>query len=499
MIYENLAPYELVKASIESGEAKLSKDGSLVVETGIYTGRSPNAKFIVKDKITENTVDWGDVNKPITQETFDEMFLKIQEYMADKLDNVFVQNVYVGADKKTQHAIRITTEFAWHNLFVSNMFVMPTRKELEDFVAEYMIICVPGVQEESFIYLNLSKKMILIGGTEYAGEIKKSAFTLMNYLLPEIGVMPMHCSVNVGDDGSSAVFFGLSGTGKTTLSSDSSRQLVGDDEHGWGDDGLFNFEGGCYAKVIRLDPKAEPEIYETCHMPGTILENVVMDSEGNIDLDDGSITENTRGSYPLEYIPNIVPSGLATHPKNILMLTCDAFGVLPPLSRLSVDEAVYYFLSGYTAKVAGTERGLGKEPQATFSTCFGAPFMPRHPSVYASLLKAKIEEHDAKCWLVNTGWIGGGYGVGERISIKHTRRLVSSVLNSELDDVSYVKEDTFGLMIPSLCEGVPGEILIPKLNWDSQEDYDQISQKLITDFQENFKQYEEFFKGNFKL
>jgi len=356
----------------------------------------------------------------------------------------------------------------------------------------------PSLQEEPRIIINMTEKIVLITGTEYAGEIKKSAFTLMNYLLPEKDIIPMHCSVNVGESGST-VFFGLSGTGKTTLSADPNRKLVGDDEHGWGEDGLFNFEGGCYAKVINLDPKAEPEIYDTCHKFGTILENVVM-KNGIIDLNNTTLTQNTRGSYPLHFIPNIVESGMADHPTNIIMLTCDAFGVLPPLSHLSPKEAVYYFLSGYTAKVAGTERGLGDEPQATFSTCFGAPFMPRHPSAYANLLKKMIEKYGVDCWLVNTGWTGGGYGKGKRISIKHTRQLINAALNFASEPFDIVVENTFGLKVPVHCTGIPDSLLLPRNTWEDVVEYNQVAQKLIADFRENFKQYETFVdKDSFRL
>ena len=370
--HKNLPSHKLIERSILKGEGKLTKGGSLVVKTGSYTGRSPDAKFIVKDDFTEDSIDWGEVNRPISQEKFDKIYTEMQTYM---LRDYYEQDVFVGADENFRLPIRILTEYAWHSLFVTNMFITPTENELEDFTPQYTIICMPGFQNDPFVLIDLTKGLVLISGTQYAGEIKKSAFTIMNYLMPSKNVMPMHCSVNVGICKGPAIFFGLSGTGKTTLSADSTRQLVGDDEHGWGEDGLFNFEGGCYAKVINLSQEAEPEIYNTCHMFGTVLENVIM-KDGVIDLDDSSLTQNTRASYPLHFIPNTVENGRTSHPENIFMLTCDAFGVLPPLSKLNAKQAIYYFLSGYTAKVAGTESGLGDEPQATFSTCFGAPFMP---------------------------------------------------------------------------------------------------------------------------
>lgn len=500
VIQKNLSIHELVERSIKNYESQLTNDGALVVQTGKYTGRSANAKFIVKDELTQDTIDWGDVNKPITQTEFDEKYKNVKKFLGINYRNYgrdyFEQDVFVGAGKENQIPIRVITEFAWHSLFVRNMFITPTDDELKEFTPEYTIICVPSIEKESFIWLNLTEKLVLIGGTQYAGEIKKSVFTIMNYLLPAKNIMPMHCSVNTDNAGNSAIFFGLSGTGKTTLSADSSRHLVGDDEHGWGEDGLFNFEGGCYAKIIKLNAKAEPEIYDTCHMFGTILENVIV-NDGVIDLDDNTLTENTRASYPLAFIPNIVSSGQTSHPKDILMLTCDAFGVLPPLSKLSVDEAIYYFLSGYTAKVAGTEQGLGEEPQATFSTCFGAPFMPRPPIIYAHILKEKIIQNNVNCWLVNTGWTGGGFGAGERISIQHTRRLVNAVLNSELDDNDFIKENTFGLSIPKTCNGIPAEILNPRGTWKKSRDYDQVAQQLIASFRENFEQYEIYMNSGF--
>ena len=499
MFYDNLAPHELIEFAIKNNEGHLSKDGVFVVTTGEYTGRSPNAKFFVDDENTHDMIDWGKVNKPISAAEFKELADKMEHYIATNEDkDFFDQEVFVGADKNHRLSLRIITEFAWHSLFVTNMFITPTKDELKYFTDDFVIACLPGLQSESRILINITEKIVLITGTEYAGEIKKSAFTIMNYLLPAKDIIPMHCSVNVGENGS-AVFFGLSGTGKTTLSADPNRKLVGDDEHGWGENGLFNFEGGCYAKVINLDPDAEPEIHNTCHRFGTILENVVM-KKGIIDLNDGTLTQNTRGSYPLHFIPNIVESGMADHPTTVIMLTCDAFGVLPPLSHLSAEEAVYYFLSGYTAKVAGTERGLGDAPAAVFSTCFGAPFMPRHPSVYANLLKEMIEKYNVDCWLVNTGWTGGGYGKGKRISIKYTRQLINSALNFASEPFDIIKENTFGFMVPAHCTDVPDSLLLPRNTWNDVDEYDQVAEKLIADFRENFKQYEDFVdKENFRL
>lgn len=500
MIYKNLPSYKLIEESLKREEGYLTKDGALVVETGSWTGRSPNAKFIVKDDLTKDTVDWGEVNKPISPDEFGIKFIEFENYYNHEMtEDLFEQNVFAGADKNFRLPIKVITQFAWHSVFVNNMFIRPTDDELVKFVPEYTIICLPIAQEEPMIWIDMTAKMVLISGTEYAGEIKKSVFTIMNYLLPEQNVMSMHCSVNVGLSNGSAIFFGLSGTGKTTLSADTDRWLVGDDEHGWSDDGLFNIEGGCYAKVINLSQEAEPEIYDTCRMFGTVLENIVM-NDGIIDLDDSSLTQNTRASYPLHFIPNIVESGTTTHPENIFMLTCDAFGVLPPLSKLDAKRAMYYFLSGYTAKIAGTESGLGDEPQATFSTCFGAPFMPRNATVYADLLYKKIEKHNVKCWLVNTGWIGGAYGVGERISIQYTRALIKAALNRELDDKTNFIVNGYGLSIPISCNDVPEEILYPREYWSDTKAFDQASDKLRDLFRKNFKQYEDFMgKSRFTL
>ncbi len=497
-IYWNLTPAELYEEALFNGEGIISRDGPLVVSTGKYTGRSPKDKFIVRDATTENTVDWGEVNQPISPEVFDKMLTKVQAYLQNR--EVYVLDAYAGTDETYRLPVRIVTEYAWHNMFARNMFVrIEDRKALKSFVPEFSVISAPnfqgipeidGLNSEAFILVNFSKKIVLVGGTQYAGEIKKSIFSIMNYLLPQKNVMPMHCSANVGKDGDTALFFGLSGTGKTTLSADPERALIGDDEHGWSENGVFNFEGGCYAKVIRLSKEAEPAIYRTTHMYGTILENVVVDEQSRfVDLNDGRLTENTRASYPITHLDNIVPESRAGHPKNIVFLTADAFGVLPPLSRLTPEQTMYQFLLGYTAKVAGTERGV-TEPQATFSTCFGAPFMPLHPSEYAKLLGKKIEEHNVTCWLVNTGWTGGPYGVGERISIKHTRALLSAALSHALDDVAFENDPVFGLAVPTSCPGVPAEVLQPRNTWQDKEAYDKKAAELARRFKENFKVYE---------
>jgi len=483
---------------IRRHEGMLSHLGPVVVRTGTYTGRSPNDKFIVKEPSSEKLIAWGSVNRPFEPEQFDCLWKRMQAYLQGK--DIYVQDSYIGSDPEHRVPLRVITEYAWQSLFARNMFNRITdTEELQRFVPEYTIVALPGFKaipeldgtnSEAFIILNLQKKMVIIGGTSYAGEIKKSAFTLMNFLLPQKGVMPMHCSANVGSKGDTALFFGLSGTGKTTLSADPRRRLIGDDEHGWTDQGVFNFEGGCYAKVIRLSAEAEPQIYETTRRFGTILENVAIDPiSRRIDLNDASLTENTRASYPLTHLDNIVPEARGGHPENIVFLTADAFGVLPPISRLTPEQAMYHFLLGYTAKVAGTERGI-TEPQATFSSCFGEPFMPQHPTVYAELLRQKIARHGTRTWLVNTGWIGGPYGTGERISIQHTRTLLNAALDGLLDDVEYVTDPYFGLSVPGTCPGVPEEILMPRNTWEDKEAYDRQAGKLAALFRENFSKYE---------
>jgi len=495
----NLSAPSLYKEALSRNEATLSEGGALVAITGQHTGRSANDKFIVKEPGSAENIWWGKVNKPFEDTKFAGLHKKMIDHLKGK--EVFVQDCYAGADKDNQLPVRIVTECAWHNLFARNMFIQPENAELNDFEPEFTILQVPsfeadpavdGTRSEVFVLANFAEKLVIIGGTSYAGEIKKSVFSILNYLLPEKNILPMHCSVNASNDGDSAVFFGLSGTGKTTLSADASRQLIGDDEHGWSDDGVFNFEGGCYAKVIKLSEEAEPEIYDTTRRFGTVLENVVMDDAGVLDLDDNRYTENTRASYPIHFIPNASETGKAGNPKNVIMLTADAFGVLPPISKLTPEQAMYHFLSGYTAKLAGTEKGLGSEPQATFSTCFGAPFMPRHPSVYAKLLGEKIAKNNVNCWLVNTGWTGGVYGTGHRMPIAHTRALVNGALDGTLAEVKTEKDPYFGLAMPTSCEGVPSDILNPRNTWADKEAYDAKAQHLVNLFIENFEQFAEY-------
>jgi len=497
-VFWNLSVPILYEESVKRGEAIISANGPLIARTGKYTGRSPHDKFTVKEPSSDNNMWWGKVNKPFDTEKFDRLHERVLEYLKDK--ELFVQDCYAGADSTHQIPIRVINEFAWHNIFVRNMFVrINDAAKLSEHIPEYTVISVPnfkadpardGTHSEAFIIPHFGKKIILVGGTHYAGEIKKSVFTLLNYLLPQKGIMSMHCSANVGEKGDSAIFFGLSGTGKTTLSADPERGLIGDDEHGWSDDGVFNFEGGCYAKVIRLSAKAEPEIFATTKRFGTILENVIYDEETReIDLDDHKLTENTRASYPLEFIPNMIPEGRSGHPKNVIMLTCDAFGVLPPVTKLTPAQAMYHFLSGYTAKVAGTERGI-KEPQATFSACFGAPFMALHPGVYAKLLGEKIAQHKVDCWLINTGWSGGPYGEGKRVSIADSRAIIKAALNGELAKVEYVKDPIFGLDVPATCPGVSSQdILNPRNTWKDKIAYDDKAKHLAALFHENFKEY----------
>jgi len=498
--YWNLSSASLYEQAIRRREGLLAHLGPLVVRTGSITGRSPNDKFIVKEDVTGENIWWGDVNRSFDEDQFDRIFSRLQAYLQG--DEIFIQDVYAGADEKYRVPIRVITEYAWHSLFVRNMFItIDNQEELLNFEPQYTIIDLPKfhaepdmdkTNSEAFILMNLKKKLILIGGTSYAGEIKKSAFTLLNYILPAKNVMPMHSSANVGKEGDTAIFFGLSGTGKTTLSADSERALIGDDEHGWSDEGVFNFEGGCYAKVVRLSEEAEPEIYATTRKFGTVLENVQIDSiTRRPDLNDDTFTENTRASYPITHLDNIITTSQGDHPKNIIFLTADAFGVLPPISKLTPEQAMYHFLLGYTAKVAGTEKGI-TEPQATFSTCFGAPFMPRHPSVYSKLLGERIAKHDVKCWLVNTGWSGGPYGIGSRISIKYTRALLNAALNGSLNSASYKTDLIFNLEVPTSCPGVPEDILNPKNTWNNKADYDQKAKQLAGNFIENFKQYEAF-------
>ncbi|MFN2100091.1 phosphoenolpyruvate carboxykinase [Altererythrobacter sp. MF3-039] len=496
-IHANLSSSELTEHALANGEGRLAKGGPLVVETGKHTGRSAKDKFIVRDSETEDTV-WWDNNASIAPEHFAALKADFMAAVAEK-DTLYVADLFGGSQPDHRVNVRVINEFAWHNQFIRTMLVRPKAEELEGFTPEYTIIDLPsfradperhGTRSETVIAVNLSEKLILIGGTKYAGEMKKSVFGILNYLLPVKGVMPMHCSANIGPDGKSAVFFGLSGTGKTTLSADASRTLIGDDEHGWSDTAVFNFEGGCYAKMIRLSEEAEPEIYATTRMEGTVLENVVMDGEGNIDLDDNSLAENTRGAYPLSSIPNTSEDNMGPPPSNVIMLTADAFGVLPPIAKLTPDQAMYHFLSGYTAKVAGTEIGV-TEPEATFSTCFGAPFMPRHPSVYGNLLKKRIAEGQVDCWLVNTGWTGGKYGVGHRMPIKATRALLNAALDGSLNDAEFRKDENFGFDVPVAVPGVDSAILDPRSTWADPEEYDRTAQKLVGLFINNFAPFAE--------
>jgi phosphoenolpyruvate carboxykinase (ATP) len=496
-LYWNLETAALVEHAIARGEGHLAADGPLVVATGRHTGRSAQDKFIVRDAETESTVWWGKTNKAMSPDAFAALKADFLAELANR-DTLFVQDLYGGSQPSNRVNVRVVTQYAWHSLFIRTMLVRPSAHELAHFAADYMIVDLPsfradparhGCRAETVIAVNFSEKLILIGGTEYAGEMKKSVFGLLNYLLPLKGIMPMHCSANIGPEGGSAVFFGLSGTGKTTLSADASRTLIGDDEHGWSDDAVFNFEGGCYAKMIRLSAEAEPEIYATTKRFGTVLENVVMDPETRIlDLDDNSLAENSRGAYPIDFIPNASAANMGPVPRNIVMLTADAFGVLPPIAKLTPDQAMYHFLSGYTAKVAGTEIGV-TEPEATFSTCFGAPFMPRHPSVYGNLLKERIAKGGVDCWLVNTGWTGGKYGVGKRMPIKATRALLNAALDGSLNDAEFRTDPNFGFQVPVAVPGVDSAILDPRETWANKADYDAMAAKLVDLFVENFAQF----------
>jgi phosphoenolpyruvate carboxykinase (ATP) len=495
-VYWNLTTPELYEEIARRGEAIISPHGALIVDTGEHTGRAAKDKAIVREPGSQEQVFWGEVNKEFSQEKFNALRDRMMAYTAGR--ELFVQDTYAGADPRYRLPVRIITELAWHSLFARTMFINDDAATGAH-KPEFTIINLPGfkadperdgTRSQTFILMDFSQRLVLIGGTSYAGETKKSVFTILNYLLPQRGVMSMHCSANVGEAGDVAIFFGLSGTGKTTLSADPERRLIGDDEHGWSDDGVFNFEGGCYAKVIKLSAEAEPDIYRTTRMFGTIMENVAYDPQTRaVDLDDAAKTENTRAAYPLTSIPNIVPEGYAGHPRNIIMLTADAFGVLPPVSRLTPEQAMYHFLSGYTAKVAGTERGV-TEPQATFSTCFGAPFMVLHPGVYADLLGKKIAEHKADCWLVNTGWSGGPYGTGQRMSIKHTRAMIRAILNGSLASVETRPDPFFGVGVPTSCPDVPSEVLSPRNTWADKDAYDERARDLARRFNENFKKYE---------
>ena len=495
-VYYNLDAPALVEEAVRRGEAVLSADGALVAETGQHTGRSPKDKFVVKDARTEHSV-WWDNNGAMSPDAFDRLHADFLAHAADK--DLFVQDLVGGADPARSLPTRVVTEFAWHSLFIRNLLIRPAAEALRGFEAALTIIDLPsfradparhGTRTETVIAIDFTRMIVLIGGTAYAGEMKKSVFTALNFLLPEHGVMPMHCSANVGPAGDAAVFFGLSGTGKTTLSADPARTLIGDDEHGWGEDGVFNFEGGCYAKTIRLSAEAEPEIFATTRRFGTVLENVVLNDNRRPDFDDGSRTENTRAAYPLHFIPNASESGRAGHPKTIIMLTADAFGVLPPIARLTPAQAMYHFLSGYTAKVAGTERGV-TEPEATFSTCFGAPFIPRHPRVYGDLLRQLIAEHGVSCWLVSTGWTGGAYGTGKRMPIRATRALLAAALDGSLSRADFRTDPNFGFEVPLAVPGVDAAILDPRSTWADPLAYDRQAARLVGMFIDNFARFEE--------
>ena len=496
-LHWNLGHSALVEQAVKRGEGMLAKDGPLVVETGKHTGRSAKDKFMVRDAETDATI-WWDNNKSMAPEHFETLKQDFFAQLGGK-KSLFVADLYGGSQPEHRVNVRVINELAWHNLFIRTLLVRPDAAELEGFIPDFTIIDLPsfvadparhGCRSETVIAVSLTERLILIGGTAYAGEMKKSVFGVLNYLLPTKGVMPMHCSANIGPNGDTAVFFGLSGTGKTTLSADASRTLIGDDEHGWSDTAVFNFEGGCYAKMIRLSPEAEPEIYATTKRFGTVLENVVIDPDTReLDFDSNRLAENSRGAYPIDFIPNASEDNMGPVPRNIVMLTADAFGVLPPIARLSPDQAMYHFLSGYTAKVAGTEIGV-TEPEATFSTCFGAPFMPRHPSVYGNLLKERIAKGQVDCWLVNTGWTGGKYGVGKRMPIKATRALLNAALDGSLKNAEFRKDPYFGFDVPVAVPGVDPTILNPRDTWADKDEFDATARKLVNLFIDNFAKFE---------
>lgn len=493
--YRNLSPARLIEMAISRGEGLLSASGALVVSTGRYTGRSPEDKFIVDSAAVHHEIGWGPVNKPFSPERYDALNRKLRAYLKNRRQFIF--DGYAGADPRFRLPLRVVTELAWQNAFAQQLFLKPSPDELHRHEPGLTVTCVPrfkavpeadGTRSEAFIILNLEKREVLIGGTEYAGEIKKSVFTALNYILPHESVLPMHCSANVGPRGDTALFFGLSGTGKTTLSADPERRLVGDDEHGWSQDGIFNFEGGCYAKCMHLSRENEPQIWEAIRF-GAVLENVVLDPvTREVDFDNDELTENTRAAYPVEYIPGAIVPGVAAHPGVILFLAADAFGVLPPVARLTPEQVMYHFLSGYTSKLAGTERGV-TVPEATFSTCFGAPFLPLPPMVYARLLGEKIRKHKATVYLVNTGWSGGPYGVGQRISLKHTRAIVRAVLDGKLDRAGFTPDPIFRVLVPDSCPGVPDEILRPPEIWADRTAYDEQARRLAARFIGNFRKY----------
>jgi phosphoenolpyruvate carboxykinase (ATP) len=495
-VHANLTANELTAHFVRRREGTLSEDGAMIVSTGVHTGRSVKDKFIVDEAGVSEHV-WWEGNKKLPPANFEILKSRVQAYLQGQ--ELFVQDLYAGADPAHRIRVRLVTTGAWQALFTRNMFIRPPADELPNFEPDYVILHAPemeaspeidGVRTSTAVALSFTQKIIVCCGTLYAGEIKKSIFTVMNWILPDKGVLPMHCSANIGKDGDVALFFGLSGTGKTTLSSDPERPLIGDDEHGWGENGVFNFEGGCYAKVINLSKTAEPEIWAASHRFGTVLENVIADRHGHLDLTDQTLTENTRSCYPVEFIPNCVPEGRGGQPKNVVMLTADAFGVMPPIAKLNPAQAMYHFLSGYTAKVAGTEKGLGSDPEATFSTCFASPFLPRRPEVYAKMLAELMDRYDADCWLVNTGWSGGQYGVGTRMSIQHTRALLRAALDGSLAKVEFREDPNFGLMVPVSVPGIPAEVLDPRQSWANKADYDKFAKILMARFEENFKEFQ---------
>jgi len=493
-VYRNLSAPKLVEKAIINGEGVLTETGALDVKTGKYTGRSPKDRFIVRHESINDKINWGDVNLPIEEYVFNNLYNRVTEYISDK--ELYVFDGYAGAMEEYRLPIRVINELASQALISNQLFRRPTKEQLEDHKPEFTVVVVPGfkckgkqdgVNSEAFIFIDFNKNMVVIGGSQYGGEIKKSIFSVMNFLMPEKNVFPMHCSANIGKDGNTAVFFGLSGTGKTTLSADPERKLIGDDEHGWCDKGIFNFEGGCYAKTIRLDKDKEKEIYGALRF-GSVLENVVINEEGHPDYDDARYTENTRGAYPIEYIPNAELSGIGGQPNTVIFLTADAFGVLPPIAKLTKEAAMYHFMSGYTSKLAGTERGI-TEPIATFSACFGEPFMLMSPYVYAKLLGEKIDKYNTEVYLVNTGWSGGGYGVGSRMKLSYTRAMVKAALEGKLKEVEYIKDEVFQILVPKEVSGVPSEILNPKNTWKDKEQYDIKANELAKKFEENFKRY----------
>ena len=501
-VRRNLSPAHLYEETLRLGTGRVAQGGGLVTVTSPHTGRSPNDRFVVREAATDGLIDWGDVNVPIAEEHYALLKADVIERLNDS--ELYVRDARAGADRRYGINVRVISESPWHDLFAYNMFLRLGPGEEDGFDPGFVVYHAPSMQADperhgtnsgAFIVVNFSERVVLVGGTQYAGEIKKSIFSALNFMLPARGVLPMHCSANIGEGGDTALFFGLSGTGKTTLSANPERQLIGDDEHGWSDAGVFNFEGGCYAKTIRLSPEGEPDIYRATRMFGTILENVILDERTReIDYDSSEITENTRASYPIHYISNAVPSGRGGHPENVVFLTADAFGVLPPISRLGPEQAMYHFLSGYTAKVAGTERGV-TEPRAAFSACFGAPFLPQHATVYADLLGEKIRAHGSRAWLVNTGWTGGRYGVGSRMKLAYTRAMVAAALNGDLDGAGQTVDPAFGLGIPACVPGVPADVLLPRGTWADGSEYDAAAAELAAMFKTNFERFADQVSG----